>query len=106
MISTPRSRWGVFRLADELKKLIRMSPVKAALAAIMVPARGIAGRYLIPRTDSYYYLPCRSRNVDLYGALPMQIMTTVDLAAANPEISCMVLSFANTLPSPASFSKL
>ena len=22
MISTPRSRWGVFRLADELKKLI------------------------------------------------------------------------------------
>ena len=54
MISTVRSRWEVFRLPEELKKLIshvmttiRISPVKAALIAIVVLVGGIAGRYLI-----------------------------------------------------------
>jgi hypothetical protein len=43
MISTVRSCWEVFRLPEELKKLM----VKAALIAIVVLAGGIAGRYLI-----------------------------------------------------------
>jgi hypothetical protein len=62
MISTARSRWEVFRLPEELKKLISyvmttiwISPIKAVLIAIVVLAGGIAGRCLLPRTHSYYH---------------------------------------------------
>ena len=95
----------MFRLLDELKKLtshvittIRISPVKAALTAIMVLAGVIAGRYLLPRTHSYYYPIDHTMYVDLYGALPMQIpITTVDLAAAKSRDSMRGIKFCKHL---------
>jgi len=64
----------------------------------MVLGRGIAGKYLIPRTDSYYYPVDHTMYVDLYGALPMQIpITTVDLAAAKSRDSMHGIKFCKHL---------